>query len=377
MRHLDLFSGIGGFALAASSVWGNEYENVGHSEVEPFSCEIYHKHFKESRCLGDITKIEWKKGQADIITGGFPCQPHSLAGKRKASKDSRDLWAECKRAVSMVLPRWALFENVPGLLTSEKGEFFRRILRDLAEIGYDAEWHRLGAHQVGAPHKRDRIWIVAYPSGEKFNGLPTDWINKILVNTINSEYRGRGKKIREKESVSGINREALGSGMFSRASEMADTNSTGNGASRSRTNEFWETKGERNGNTAQSQFSRYSNEMADTTRMRCGGRSNESNDERSRGMVQGEQTRSSMGSEAEGCDWKFDTEHITEGWWTIEPNLGMLADGLSVGLDMAYRDEYIRVATGIPKRAIQLKALGNSIVPMCATVFLQAMKDNT
>jgi DNA-cytosine methyltransferase len=163
MRHIDLFSGIGGFALAASWVWGDEYENVGHSEVEPYACKVYHKHFSGSKCLGDITKIEWQEGQADLITGGFPCQPHSVAGKRKGAEDSRDLWGECVRAVRVVRPRFALFENVPGLFISNGGRFFNRVVSDLASIGYDAEWQVLSAEAVGAPHLRKRVWIVAYP----------------------------------------------------------------------------------------------------------------------------------------------------------------------------------------------------------------------
>jgi DNA (cytosine-5)-methyltransferase 1 len=166
MKHLDLFSGIGGFALACSWVWGDQYENVGHSEIEPFPCKVYHKHFPESECLGDITKIKWTEGQADLITGGFPCQPHSMAGKRRASGDERDLWGECVRALCGVRPSYALFENVPGLLTSERGRFFNRVLSDLAQSGYDAEWQTISAASVGAPHKRDRIWIVAYPRCE-------------------------------------------------------------------------------------------------------------------------------------------------------------------------------------------------------------------
>ncbi len=165
MRHLDLFSGIGGFALACTWVWGEKYENVGHSEIEPYPCKVYHRHFPESECLGDITKIKWREGQADLITGGFPCQPHSVAGKRKGSEDERDLWAECVRALRGVRPRYAVFENVPGLLTSDRGRFFNRVLRDIHESGYDAEWQIVSAQEVGAPHKRERIWIVAYPAG--------------------------------------------------------------------------------------------------------------------------------------------------------------------------------------------------------------------
>ena len=166
MRHLDLFSGIGGFALAASWVWGDEYENVGHSEIDDYACKVYHRHF-QSKCLGDITKVQWEEGQADLITGGFPCQPHSVAGKRKGSGDSRDLWGECVRALRMVRPRYALFENVPGLFVSDGGRFFNRVLHSLAEIGYDAEWAVVSAASVGAPHRRERVWIVAYASSQR------------------------------------------------------------------------------------------------------------------------------------------------------------------------------------------------------------------
>ena len=167
MRHIDLFSGIGGFALAAQWTWGDEYANVGHSEVEPYPCKVYHRHFPESECLGDITKIEWKEGQADIITGGFPCQPHSVAGKRKGSGDERDLWGECVRALRGIRPSYALFENVPGLLTSERGRFFNRLLADMAASGYDAEWQIVSAAGIGATHERARVWIAAYPNSER------------------------------------------------------------------------------------------------------------------------------------------------------------------------------------------------------------------
>jgi len=169
MKHLDLFSGIGGFALAARWVWGEEYQNVGHSEIEEFPCKVYHKHFPESECLGDITKIKWQEGQADIVTGGFPCQPHSTAGKRLGSKDERDLWGECVRVLREIRPQYALFENVPDLLTSDRGRFFNRVLADLANIGYDAEWEVISACSIGTPHTRERVWIIAYPC--QVNGL--------------------------------------------------------------------------------------------------------------------------------------------------------------------------------------------------------------
>jgi DNA (cytosine-5)-methyltransferase 1 len=166
MKHIDLFSGIGGFALAATWVWGDEYENVGHSEIEKYPCQIYHRHFPESECLGDITKIDWSRfsGTIDLITAGFPCQPHSVAGKRKGAGDERDLWHECVRTLRELRPRFAIFENVPGILSSNNGQFFNRVLSDISESGYDAEWKVLSAAEVGAWHRRERIWIVAYPN---------------------------------------------------------------------------------------------------------------------------------------------------------------------------------------------------------------------
>lgn len=164
MRHLDLFSGIGGFALAARNTFAHAYENVGHSEVDGYACRVYHQQF-ESNCLGDISKIDWGNyaGKGDLITGGFPCQPHSFAGRRAASGDRRDLWGECVRALRGVRPRFAVFENVPGLLSSEEGRFFERFLRDIFESGYDAEWQIISAADVGAPHLRKRVWLTAHP----------------------------------------------------------------------------------------------------------------------------------------------------------------------------------------------------------------------
>lgn len=163
MRHIDLFSGIGGFALAARWTWGEEYENVGHSEIDKYAEKVYHKRFPTSQCLGDIREVRWQEGQCDLLTGGFPCQPHSVAGKRKASEDERDLWGECVRALRGIRPKYALFENVPGLLTSERGRFFNRVLADLAASGYDAEWQIISAASLGAPHRRERVWILCYP----------------------------------------------------------------------------------------------------------------------------------------------------------------------------------------------------------------------
>src|SRR6185369_6298277 len=102
----------------------------------------------------------------DVIIGGFPCQPHSVAGTRGASDDERDLWPEFARLVREIRPRWVLAENVLGLRSSEAGRFFGGILRDLAECGYCVEWRSISAADMGAPHRRERVWIIAHPGGE-------------------------------------------------------------------------------------------------------------------------------------------------------------------------------------------------------------------
>ncbi|GMO51737.1 MAG: hypothetical protein Pg6C_16620 [Treponemataceae bacterium] len=162
--YLDLFSGIGGFALGAK--WaGLHFDAHYFSEVDKYASEVYQRRFPDAIALGDVTKIDYSllpNGEW-FVSGGFPCQPHSVAGRRKASADERDLWPECARMLRQLRPRIALFENVTGLFVSDGGIFFNRILSDMAESGYDAEWQVVSALDAGAPHLRKRVWIAAYP----------------------------------------------------------------------------------------------------------------------------------------------------------------------------------------------------------------------
>jgi DNA (cytosine-5)-methyltransferase 1 len=111
-------------------------------------------HFSLFTGIGGIERV-------DLLTGGFPCQPHSLAGKRLASGDERDLWGEMRRVISEFEPRWVVGENVIGLLSNEAGRFFGGVLRDLAQMGYRVGWGVWGAFDVGAPHLRERVFLVA------------------------------------------------------------------------------------------------------------------------------------------------------------------------------------------------------------------------
>lgn len=181
--HLDLFSGIGGFALAFQR---EGFRTIGHAEVESFACGVYHHHFPGSVCFGGVQNVTRNSvlercGELPVVvTGGFPCQPHSLAGKRKSSEDERDLWHECARVLCDLRPRFALFENVAGLLTSEdeagdgaraKGLFLNRIMSDLAALRYACLWQIVSAADIGAPHRRERIWLLCVDELADFNSI--------------------------------------------------------------------------------------------------------------------------------------------------------------------------------------------------------------
>ena len=162
MRMLDLFSGIGGFALAAEWVWGDELDITGFCEIEKYAQKVLQKNFPGVPIYDDITKLNGKDFKnIDIITGGFPCQDISVAGKGAGIKEGTrsGLWSELHRIISEIRPRFALIENVP-MLTIRGGT---RVIEDLAKIGYDCEWQVISAKFVGAPHLRYRIWFVAYP----------------------------------------------------------------------------------------------------------------------------------------------------------------------------------------------------------------------
>lgn len=161
MRIGSLFAGIGGFDLAAERVWGHGC-TIWHSEIDPYACAVFAQHFPQSRNVGDITTWEpdLERDTVDLICGGFPCQPVSIAGKRLAQDDPRWLWPHCGRVIRILRPEFVLLENVPGLLVRGMGE----VLGGLADLGYDAEWAVLQASWFGVPQNRNRVFIVAYPS---------------------------------------------------------------------------------------------------------------------------------------------------------------------------------------------------------------------
>jgi DNA (cytosine-5)-methyltransferase 1 len=157
----SLFSGIGGFDLGLERAG---MKVIWQSEIDKFASKVLKKHWPDVPNLGDITKIDWSTVERpDVICGGYPCQPFSTAGKRGGANDPRHLWPAMHNAIRVLRPRYALMENVRGHLSLG----FSQVLGDLAEIGYDAEWQIIPAAAIGAPHKRDRVFIVAYPNNSR------------------------------------------------------------------------------------------------------------------------------------------------------------------------------------------------------------------
>jgi len=161
MNHGSLFSGIGGFDLAAEWMGWN---NIFHCEWNEFGQKVLKHHFPNSISYADITKTDFTihRGNIDILTGGFPCQPYSLAGKRKGKEDERHLWPEMLRAIREIRPTWVVGENVLGLVNWNGGLVFDEVQSDLEDEGYEVQPYVLPACAVNAPHRRDRVWFVAY-----------------------------------------------------------------------------------------------------------------------------------------------------------------------------------------------------------------------
>ena len=199
MRMLDLFSGIGGFALAAKWRWGEDLDLVGFCEIEKYAQKVLNKNFPGVPIYEDIKKLNGNDFKdIDLITGGFPCQDISIAGKGEGIEGSRSgLWTELHRIIGEIRPRYALIENVP-MLTIRGGT---RVIADLAEIGYDAEWQIVGADDVGAWHRRKRIWIVAYPGNGSDSAIKGQKKEK---NRISKEHRQkRRSRMSARTSING------------------------------------------------------------------------------------------------------------------------------------------------------------------------------
>lgn len=198
MKHIDLFSGIGGFALAVDTVWPNSEHIFCDNDL--FCQQVLKKHWPNSKIYGDIREIAtdpycdgrtrggetfdsdriWQQTFGDtktsnqhertILTGGFPCQPFSQAGRRQGTSDDRYLWPEMFRVIREFKPTWVIAENVRGLVTWNEGLVLEQVCADLESEGYEVQPLIIPAVSVNAPHRRDRIWFIAHRTGEGLEG---------------------------------------------------------------------------------------------------------------------------------------------------------------------------------------------------------------
>lgn len=211
MVHASLFSGIGGFDLAAE--WMG-WENAFHCEINGFCAKVLKYHFPNSKHYADITKTDFSKwrGKIDILTGGFPCQPFSVAGQRKGADDDRYLWPEMLRVIREVRPTWVIGENVGGIITMvqpgneiemesqatlfeaadketllEQEYVVETVCRDLEHEGYSVQPLLIPACSVGAPHKRDRVWFVANRTDTRNESVQREREDGIYKSEITSD----------------------------------------------------------------------------------------------------------------------------------------------------------------------------------------------
>lgn len=190
MRFGSLFSGIGGIDLGLERAG---MRCAWQCEIDPFCRKVLAKHWPGIECHEDVRAINETAKGIDLLCGGFPCQPHSVAGKRRGAEDERNLWPECIRLVRLLFPGWCLFENVPGLLTT----MFGQVCDDLQREGYEVWTFLLGADDVGAPHRRKRVWIVANNQSQR----PRTRRAKSEVREWESEFIGNSSLMVHTESI--------------------------------------------------------------------------------------------------------------------------------------------------------------------------------
>jgi len=251
MTHASLFSGIGGFDLAAQ--WAG-FTNVFNCEWEEFPRKVLKHHFPNAEQYADIHDFDATKynGRIDILSGGFPCQPFSVAGKRKGSEDERHLWPQMLRVIGECQPRWIVGENVRGLVSWSDGLVLETCYSDLENLGYSVQSFIIPACATNAPHRRDRVWIVAHSDNfrtssrlgevqskdgeipERNNDAkPSDTSTRNAPNADNEERNGRcSPSERERQEA-----EQRGDGIFSAAARLSKKRNAPDTDSATRTSE--------------------------------------------------------------------------------------------------------------------------------------------
>ena len=385
MKHLDLFSGIGGFALGLQKVG---FETVAFCDIEKYCQHLLKQKWNGVKIYNDVREITKERFEADgikspeIITGGFPCQPFSVAGSRKGTDDNRHLWPEMFRIIKEFKPRWVIGENVRGIVSIQDGLVFETVCTDLESEGYEVQTFNIPAVGVGAPHKRERIWIVANSrcsirreqSSRNSESIGSRTFKETERSTDTSKITGsseRAETMADTESKrTGENNERLRSGTSgisgregtTRIQEDVANSNTGNveaGCERQRRIREENTKERQSNNvTGSSEVMANTNnngsrkekrnetiessyKQKDRLSIRDGNDVANTNSER-----QQEQCRPKSIQE-EGNELECSSSQSGGNFWDIEPDVG-------------------RVVNGLPGRVHRLKGLGNAIVPQIA-----------
>ncbi len=341
LKHLDLFSGIGGFALGLK--WAGGFETVGFCEIDPYCQKVLHKNFPEVPIYDDIRTLE-HDGSVDIITGGYPCQPFSMAGKRKGAEDDRHLWPAMFDLIKKHRPTWVIGENVAGHINMGLDD----VLADLESEGYGTRTFIIPACAVDAKHRRDRVWIVAHTGEQSLS------ISNATGDRDNRASQGSSKKARRSHR-----KQAEQFTIYSEIQSMADPSS----------------KGLQDGRRSQDRRSEKKSKSK-----RCRGKD---------GRIQPFPNPDSLNAQGQQSSDTDPQEWPEQGQrqvgsqdasvgrvWTTKSGVGGNSNGVSRELDQFRDDGIPRVASKIPKRVDRLKGLGNAIVPQIAEILGRAITNS-
>lgn len=409
-RSLDLFSGIGGFSLGLERTGG--FETVAFCEIDKFPRQVLKQHWPDVPIYEDVKDVTARRLAADgifpnIVTGGFPCQDISVAGNQKGIGAARSgLWAELARIIDEVRPDYAIVENVTALISGERGTWFGTVLGDLAQIGYDCQWHCISASQLGAYHHRDRVWIICYPQHPGRSAAKVGTV----VGQREEESTGQEPTRQSARSGSGESATVLGNTQGNkRDGNEADTQ-TGSAGVR----ESGRTGGRNNIPNTHSESGRNEREEEEPGNGEVGGGQAKSDNDGAAGNVPNPNSTGCQSNEAleGGSPEQFDcsgfqprkdfpnshSERLQrglqhqiayqEGWeiksigctvecsdrwerhrngiWQSEPPIRGMVDGVSDGLYLGRTSITQPQKEGEPKmmgRAHRLKGLGNAVVP--------------
>jgi len=359
LKLLDLFSGIGGFSLGLEST--GQFETIAFVEKDEFCKKVLKKNFNNIPIESEVRNVKGDRYAADIITGGFPCQPFSVAGKRKGTSDDRYLWDETIRVIRECKPRWFIGENVEGIINIQEGVVLRQVCDDLEKEGFEVQCLVIPASGIGAWHQRKRVWILAY---SKHNGSYRSKRNETIESSNEQEKRLSVRDDQDVPNSDSRMRGGRGTEQSSGANEVwrfcAEKKEQARNDIRSKTIGCDAVLGEEdvpNTNSSRS-FEKYSSSI--NRKNKGDGFVNESNSRRNE--ERNDANSNSEGSQGHGVSTNMETKQRQvssknsieeqQTWWEAQSSLCRTPNGISYELDK--------------DRANRIKSLGNSIVPLIA-----------